>query len=98
MGGRMAVNLTSKGTRVKVYDAVPSACKSIPNAEICATPQEAAKDADVVITMLPNGKSVREVIVGEHGVLKTIAENGFVVDCSTVEPSLARELHEVTGC
>lgn len=94
----MAVNLTKKRTPLKVFDAIPSACKVIPNAEVCATPQEAAKDAEVVITMLPNGKIVREVILGENGVLKTIADNGIIVDCSTVEPSLARELHEVTGC
>lgn len=94
----MAMNLANKGTPLKVYDSVPSACKNISNAEICATPQDATKDADVVITMLPNGKSVREVILGEQGVLKTITKQCLIVDCSTVEPSLARELHEVTGC
>lgn len=97
MGGRMATNLASKGTRLKVFDVVPAACKNVPNADVCSSPQEVAENSNVVITMLPHGKAVKEAILGEHGVLKKLTDNSILVDCSTVEPQLAQELHDVAN-
>jgi len=95
MGAKMAGHMVSKKSKVKVFDIVTDAAKSIPGAIVCKTPAEAAKDVEVVITMLPDGNVVKDTILGEDGIAKGISKNALVIDCSTIEPKTAQELHEI---
>ena len=54
--------------------------------------REAAAQADLVITMLPSSPHVREVYLGEHGVLAGASRGIALVDCSTIDPHTAREV------
>lgn len=88
MGSPMASNLLQKGHTLQVFDLNPQAVdEAVKKGAIAAqTPAEAAKDAAVVITMLPNGDIVRQVLLGEGGVCESLADDALVIDMSTIHP------------
>ncbi|XP_018334152.1 probable 3-hydroxyisobutyrate dehydrogenase, mitochondrial [Agrilus planipennis] len=96
MGAKMASHLIKKGRKVKVYDVSKSAAQSIQGAQICNSPKEAAEDNSIVITMLPDGEIVKEVLQTENGILKGIKKNSLFIDCSTIEPKSAQELAKIS--
>jgi 3-hydroxyisobutyrate dehydrogenase-like beta-hydroxyacid dehydrogenase len=61
------------------------------------TPLEAAKEADIVFCCVGNDDDVREVILGEQGVLAGIGDGGIIVDHTTASASIAREIHGKAG-
>lgn len=87
MGGPMAANLLAAGHTVIGYDTVakPSGLS------LADTAVAAAKDADVVITMLPNGEILRAVAEDIHPAMKAGAVH---LDCSTVDVESARAVAE----
>ena len=60
----------------------------------CAeTPSEAAHGADIVFTCVGNDDDVREVVLGNDGVLAGIGEGSIIVDHTTASATIAREIH-----
>ena len=61
MGGPMAKNLLAAGHDLTVFDLVEAACVALAaeGASVAASAADAAKGADVIISMLPAGKHVR---------------------------------------
>lgn len=94
MGSRMAANLLKKGERLKVYDVLPSATEKLRGAQPCKSPAEAAEDTSLVITMLPNGDTVEETLLGDSGILKSMKRGAFLLDSSTISPKTAAKLHD----
>ncbi|SEP64767.1 sulfolactaldehyde 3-reductase [Basfia succiniciproducens] len=89
MGAPMATNLLTKGHRLKVYDINSSAVDKLveKGASAAKNPADAAKDADFVITMLPNGKLVENVLFdADTGVVNSIGTNALIIDMSTIHP------------
>ncbi len=68
MGGPMAANLIKAGHKVTGFDLVKASCDAAKadGVAIAASAVEAAKSADVVITMLPAGKHVLIGVVGDR--------------------------------
>lgn len=93
MGSRMVTNLVRKGERVKVFDILPSAAKSLPGVQICNNTSEVVENTSLVITMLPNGDIVEETLLGNNGILKHMKKNSFLLDSSTIAPKTAAQLH-----
>ncbi|MGL4718873.1 MAG: sulfolactaldehyde 3-reductase [Kluyvera intermedia] len=88
MGAPMASNLLQQGHSLQVYDVNPQAVAAlkIKGAQAAKTPALAAKDAEFVITMLPNGDLVRSVLFGEQGVCEGLSPEALVIDMSTIHP------------
>ena len=88
MGAPMASNLLQQGHSLQVYDVNPQAVAAlkIKGAQAAKTPAQAAKDAEFVITMLPNGELVRSVLFGEQGVCEGLSPEALVIDMSTIHP------------
>ncbi|WP_050930910.1 3-hydroxyisobutyrate dehydrogenase [Aestuariivita boseongensis] len=84
MGGPMAANLAKAGHEVSGFDM---AKVDVEGVTLAASAEDAAKGADVVITMLPNGQILRSVAAQIIPVMQAGA--GFV-DCSTVDVDSAR--------
>ncbi len=61
------------------------------------TPAAAAQGADIVFVCVGNDDDVREVILGDQGVLGGLAEGSIVVDHTTASATLAREIHAQAG-
>lgn len=92
MGQPMMRNLLKAGHQVKAYDVVPKlmAVAKEAGAEAAAGAGEAARGVDAVITMLPAGQHVREVYMGEGGVLATAGAGTLLIDSSTIDVETAR--------
>ncbi|MBP3885122.1 MAG: NAD(P)-dependent oxidoreductase [Olsenella sp.] len=58
------------------------------------TPADAARNADVVFTMVGNPSDVEDVYLGKDGVLAACRRGAWMVDLTTSSPELARELHD----
>jgi len=96
MGRPMAANLVRAGHEVRAFSRgaagrESAAALGVPVVDGLA---EAVRDADVVITVLPDTPDVRTVALGPGGVLENLAPNGAYIDMSTIEPGAAREIAE----
>ncbi|WP_368183729.1 3-hydroxyisobutyrate dehydrogenase [Aestuariibius sp. HNIBRBA575] len=83
MGAPMALNLIAAGHDVVGFDLMARP----DSMEMAQTAAAAAKDADVVITMLPNGDILRSVAADIHPEMTAGAVH---LDCSTVDVDSAR--------
>jgi 3-hydroxyisobutyrate dehydrogenase len=94
MGGPMAANLLRAGHRVAVHDISPEAVSRAValGAEAAPNTSAAASSAEVVITMLPAGKEVRGVYLGDGGILRHAAPGTLFADCSTIDVATARDV------
>lgn len=88
MGCPMAKNLIKKGHQVVVYDINKQAVNELTSVGAIAadSPANAAKNNEFIITMLPNGKLVEQVIFAENGIKETISSNALLIDMSTIHP------------
>ncbi len=88
MGRPMASNLVRKGFRLAVHDINREAVAALEllQAKGVASVAEAARDSEIVVTMLPNSAVVEEVVAGEGGVLQQAKPGTLIMDMSTVSP------------
>ena len=94
MGLPMALNLIKAGHQVEGVDLNPGAIEKLKaaggsNAELAKV---AAARCDVVITMLPAGKHVREVYLGSGGIVENANPGTLLIDCSTIDVETARDV------
>ncbi len=94
MGGPMAMNLIKAGHGLRVFDLSQAALLKLGEVGAVAVPSgsEAAKGADVIITMLPAGQQVRETYLGPQGIIASAAAGSLLIDCSTIDVTTAREV------
>jgi 3-hydroxyisobutyrate dehydrogenase len=97
MGASMAGHLLDGGHPVTLFSRTRERAEPLLDrgASWADTPAQAAAGAEVVFTMVGLPSDVREVILGDRGALSAIVAGGVIVDMTTSEPSLARELYEV---
>ncbi|MET0542491.1 MAG: 2-hydroxy-3-oxopropionate reductase [Variovorax sp.] len=86
MGAPMAGHLLAAGHAlfVNTRSTVPEPFAS--NATVCRTAAEVARQADIVILMLPDTPDVERVLFGENGVASGLAAGKLVIDCSSIDP------------
>jgi 3-hydroxyisobutyrate dehydrogenase len=99
MGGPMALNLLKAGHDVRAMDVVPAAVERVVAAggRAAAGLDEAVRDADVVITMLPTGRHVDAVFRGKDGILRHAPPGTLLIDASTIDVATARAVHEAAA-
>lgn len=95
MGAPMAANLLKAGHSVCVFDLVESAMQALEaeGASRADSAERAASGADVVISMLPAGRHVRQLYLGDDtvpGLLNQLADKPLIIDASTIDPDDAR--------
>ena len=92
MGGPMAANLVKAQHQVVAFDLSAAAVDAAVDkgAKKVGSAAEAVKGAEVVVTMLPAGKHVREVY--EKDVLPNVAKGTLLIDCSTIDVDSARHV------
>lgn len=88
MGAPMAANLAKAGHQVAGFDVAQTTAEGV---EAASSAAEVCQDADVVITMLPNGDILRHVSAEIHPAMN---EGAVHVDCSTVDVQSARDVAE----
>lgn len=94
MGIPMAKNILKKGFPLTIYNRTRPKTEELEKlgAKVSNSPSELAKNVDVVITMVTAGKDVKEVLLGEKGVVNGARKGLTVIDMSTIGPTWAREI------
>src|SRR5947209_12915295 len=95
MGQSMCRHLVTKGYAATVYNRTKDKAKGLVDAGAAwaDTPRAVAERSDVVFAIVGFPKDVREVFLGTAGVLAGARPGTALVDMTTSEPSLAREIH-----
>lgn len=92
MGGPMAKNLLKAGHHVCAFDLSADALTDVVNAGATAASSTlaACEGASVIITMLPAGKHVSSVYLGENGLLAHLPAGTLALDASTIDSDTAK--------
>jgi len=96
MGGAIARRLKTGGFEVSVWDRTKSKAEALQVGRVVDSPADAARGADVVVSMVTGPQALRDVYFGPSGVFAAAAET-IIVDMSTVGPAAARELADAAA-
>ena len=96
MGTSMAGHLQKAGHNLSVFNRSKEKTDGLVSngAKWCSSPAEVASNSEIVFTIVGHPADVREVYLGENGVLKAESPCSIVVDMTTSQPSLAKMLYE----
>lgn len=97
MGKPMARNLLKGGYSLVVYDIIQSSTTEVANhgATVANSPSEVASACKTIITMLPNGPEVKQVVAGKNGILEGIQEGSVIIDMSSIAPLVSKEMYQL---
>jgi 3-hydroxyisobutyrate dehydrogenase-like beta-hydroxyacid dehydrogenase len=91
MGSRIARRLLDAGHELTVWNRTAAKADEI-EAPLAASPADAARRSEVVITMVTDPPALREVTEGPEGVAAGADENTTVIEMSTVGPAAIERL------
>lgn len=96
MGKPMSKNLLKAGYSVVILDHHKDTTDELvaAGAEKADTPKAVAAQSDIIITMLPNSPQVKEVALGENGIIAGAKEGAILIDMSSIAPLASREISE----
>ena len=95
MGEPMAGHLAKAGHTLALFDVragqATRIASTLPGASAPASPADVARRSDIVITMVPNGEVVRDLVAGPEGLLAGFRPGSLLLDTSSSEPWLTHE-------
>lgn len=96
MGKSMATNLLKAGYQIVVYSRTKEKAETLLElgAKWADSPRTVAHLANVIITIVGYPQDVKEVYLGEDGLIPNGNENTYLIDMTTSTPSLAGEIYE----
>lgn len=96
MGGPMARRLLKAGYVVRAFDMNPEALVRLveAGAEEATSAVDAVTGAEVVISMLPEDRHVKDLYMGESALIDAVSPNTILIDCSTISPHTSRHVAE----
>lgn len=99
MGKPMAANLATAGHELVVLDRNADVVDEVVDggATTLTTPAEIAAAVDMVITMVPDSPQVREVALGEGGLIEGAKEGLLYADMSSINPIVSQEVAQALG-
>ena len=94
MGAAMAVNILKAGHAVTVHNRTREREEPVAKAGArrSASPQEAARNAEIIVTCVSDTPDAEAVILGANGVIHGAPTGAIVVDMSTISPSATRRM------
>ena len=92
MGSLMVPRLMEAGHQVTGWNRTKAKADELIAAGMrwADSPAEAARDADVMVSIVTDSKAVRAVALGEQGSIATLRPGAVYVDMSTIEPDVSR--------
>ncbi|WP_406700563.1 NAD(P)-dependent oxidoreductase [Singulisphaera sp. Ch08] len=98
MGSSMCGHLLAAGYQTTVYNRSSSKSKPLVDrgAIEADSPKKVAESSDIIFTIVGFPTDVREVTLGSEGTLAGSRPGAVLVDMTTSEPALAREIFEAT--
>jgi 3-hydroxyisobutyrate dehydrogenase-like beta-hydroxyacid dehydrogenase len=92
MGLAMADNLRRAGHELSVYNRTRGRADALSAVRVAATPREAARGADAVVSMLADDAAVEQVILGEDGAIHGLGAGAVHAGMGTISHALSRRL------
>lgn len=92
MGGNMALTLLKSGFSVCGTDVSPSTRQHLADKGLSVFEPDSPPPADVYLLSLPTSAHVRDVITHSPGLLRHATPGSIIMDCSTSDPDITREL------
>ncbi len=94
MGGPMARNLLKAGFPLTGYDIVPEKIDALAKdgGVRAESLRELALGSEVIVSMLASTSQVREVYLGDSGILDSLPSGSSIIDMSTIDPEVSREI------
>ncbi|TYS61274.1 NAD(P)-dependent oxidoreductase [Sutcliffiella horikoshii] len=95
MGSSMARHLLDRGFEVSVFTRTREKAEGLVSHGAVWKPSagEAARGADVVITMVGYPKDVEEIYLGDNGILPNAEKGAYLIDMTTSTPTLAKQIY-----
>ena len=90
MGGPMARNLVAAGYEVKVFDLVADLIRTVDGGQPQQSAAACVEGVEVFISMLPAGRHVQGLYLGDDGIVAHAAKETLLIDCSTIDPQTSR--------
>ncbi|MGY6027736.1 2-hydroxy-3-oxopropionate reductase [Phytobacter sp. AG2a] len=96
MGKPMSKNLIKAGYSLVVSDRNADVVAELvaAGAQSATSAKAIAEQCDVIITMLPNSPHVKEVALGEGGIVEGAKPGTVLIDMSSIAPLASREISE----
>src|SRR5581483_11147836 len=95
MGSPMARNLVRAGHQVIVYNRSREKAAAIEGAQIADSPAAAARESEVIFTMLADDRAVEDTVFGDQGIAAGLRTGSIHVSSSTISTALARRMAAV---
>lgn len=94
MGKPMARNLLKAGYHLIVYDIDSKSVQDLvkDGAKEGKSSRDVASQSEIIITMLPNSPEVKEVALGENGVIHGVKSGSVLIDMSSIAPLTSIEI------
>jgi len=96
MGKPMAANVCRHGYELTVWNRTRAKAEAFSElhrgVEVADTPAAAAAEADLVVTMVPDGPEVEAVLLGPDGAAEGLHAGGLAIDMSTIAPTQTRKI------
>src|SRR5258708_34917468 len=94
MGAPMARRLLQAGHELTVWNRTPDRAKPLAakGATVAGSPADACAGAAFAITMLATPDALKEVVLGEHGLMRALGAGQMYIDMSTVGPHTVRTI------
>jgi len=95
MGQVIVPRLLAAGHRVVGWNRSPGRAEPLVplGMEVAATPAEAARGADVVLSIVTDAAAVETVALGTDGVIEGLGPDAVYLDMSTIAPEVSRRVH-----
>jgi 3-hydroxyisobutyrate dehydrogenase len=96
MGNPMARHLIKAGHTVHVFDVVEACVQAMKQhgAIVSPTVADIAKQVDIIITSVQTGQQVSDICLSPNGIFNNAKNNLLYIDCSSIDISVTRSLHE----
>jgi 3-hydroxyisobutyrate dehydrogenase len=94
MGQPMALNLVKAGFQVSVYNRTRQKAAPLEKAgaRVAASPADAARGADFVMSITSDSAASEQIVTGKDGVLETLKPGAIMLDSATISPVVSRKL------
>lgn len=99
MGNPMVSHLIKAGYEVTVWNRTQSKTDNLikQGATLCETIKELSEESDIIFTIIWDPQNVRETYFWENWIIDNAKQGSILVDMTTTEPALAKEIYELSS-